>query len=285
MQAEAYFKEAVQQLLVVYPKAEAEELMYWVYEDKLLIKKAHLKLFDKEIGLAEEITLNAILKRLLLGEPIQYILGYAYFMDFVVNVNKDVLIPRPETEELVNWVSEMANEHKAEALSLLDICTGSGCIALALKKRFSKATISALDVSEVALNTAKKNAKDIGLQIEFIQSSVLDDAGKDLLSKQSASIWICNPPYITESEKAEMHENVLAHEPHLALFVSNEDPLLFYRKTIEAFENAAAAKALFFEISAYQKAALNALCSNRNLAIEFRKDMQGKDRMLRLVKK
>ena len=285
MQAEAYFTHAVKQLLPLYPEAEAEELMYWVYEDKLLIKKAHLRLFNKEIGLVEEITLNHILERLIAGEPIQYILGYAYFMDLVLSVNKDVLIPRPETEELVIWVSEMANEHKAEALSLLDICTGSGCIALALKKRFSKATISALDVSEVALNTAKKNAKDIGLQIEFIQSSVLDDAGKDLLSKQSANIWVCNPPYITEEEKTEMHENVLAHEPHLALFVSNEDPLLFYRKTIEAFENAATAKALFFEISAYQKPALSALCSNRNLAIEFRKDLQGKDRMLRLVKK
>ncbi|OYU95694.1 MAG: protein-(glutamine-N5) methyltransferase, release factor-specific [Bacteroidetes bacterium B1(2017)] len=284
MEVEAYFIEAVKSLESLYSKTEAEELLYWAIEDKLLIKKAHLKLFVKELSLVEEITLNDIVSRLKNGEPIQYILGYAYFLDLILSVNSSVLIPRPETEELVNWVNTIIEETPNLEANYLDICTGSGCIALALKKKHKKAVISALDVSEEALAVVQKNSKNLQLLVQTINSSVLSLEGENLLKNHPSSIWICNPPYITEQEKEAMHENVLAHEPHLALFVPNTDPLLFYRKVLTCFLGSAKARHLFFEISEYQKLSLEDLCKGAQLDFEFKKDLQGKDRMLRLSK-
>lgn len=282
-----YFNEAVQKLMPLYTKAEAEELMYWVYEDKLLIKKAHLKLFVKELGLAEIITLNFVLNRLKNGEPIQYILGYAYFMDLVLEVNSSVLIPRPETEELVNWCLQVALEgdFTDSELSVLDICTGSGCIALALKKKLPNANITALDISEEAIFLVEKNAKSLNLPIHLITNSVLSNAGKKILEENQAQIWLSNPPYITEAEKDQMHQNVLDFEPHLALFVPNSNPLLFYSSILEAFINAAKAKHLLFEISEYQKEALTHIFMGKSVNFTFKKDLQGKDRMLLISKK
>jgi release factor glutamine methyltransferase len=282
-----YFNEAVQKLMPLYTKAEAEELMYWVYEDKLLIKKAHLKLFVKELGLAEEITLNFVLNRLINGEPIQYILGYAYFMDLVLEVNSSVLIPRPETEELVNWCLQIALEEDFtdSELSILDICTGSGCIALALKKKLPNANITALDISEEAISLVEKNAKSLKLPIYLITNSVLSNAGKKILEEHQAQIWVSNPPYITETEKEQMHQNVLDFEPHLALFVPNANPLQFYIHILASFLIAAKAEYLFFEISEYQKEALTNILGCQPINFSFKKDLQGKDRMLLISKK
>ena len=282
-----YFNEAVQRLKTLYPQTEAEELMYWVYEDKLLIKKAHLKLFVKELGVAEEITLDFVLNRLLKGEPIQYILGYAYFMDLVLEVNSHVLIPRPETEELVNWCLQLIREKELAIpeLTILDICTGSGCIALALKKKLPQASIDALDISEEAISLVKKNAISLKLPVNLLTNSVLSESGKAILVNHHAQIWISNPPYITETEKEQMHQNVLDFEPHLALFVANTNPLQFYIIILEAFLLAAKAKHLFFEISEYQKEALTAILVGKSINFSFKKDLQGKDRMLLISKK
>jgi release factor glutamine methyltransferase len=282
-----YFNEAVQKLQTLYSQAEAEELMYWVYEDKLLIKKAHLKLFVKELGVAEEITLNFVLNRLRKGEPIQYILGYAYFMDLVLEVNSHVLIPRPETEELVNWCLQLIHEKELAIpeLNILDICTGSGCIALALKKKLPAASIDALDISEEAISMVAKNATSLKLPIELHTNSVLSPVGKAFLANHHAQIWISNPPYITETEKEQMHQNVLDFEPHLALFVPNSNPLLFYSNILETFINAAKAKHLLFEINEYQKDALILIVSEKPVNFTFKKDLQGKDRMLLISKK
>jgi release factor glutamine methyltransferase len=285
MEAIDYFTEAVQRLGALYTKTEAEELMYWVFEDKLLIKRAHLKLFVKEIGLGEEIILNGILNRLLRGEPIQYILGYAYFMDLVLEVNSTVLIPRPETEELVNWCLQLIEEQKLSEINLLDICTGSGCIALALKKKLPHANISALDISEEALEIVTKNSRSLKLPIHLIQGSVLSAEGQEKMKNNLVQIWLCNPPYITESEKEKMHQNVLDFEPHLALFVPNTDALLFYRNVLKAFIEADKATHLLFEISEYQQERLRILLSEQNLDFTFKKDLQGKDRMLLISKK
>ncbi|MCF8253521.1 MAG: peptide chain release factor N(5)-glutamine methyltransferase [Bacteroidia bacterium] len=291
VQAETFFDESVEKLADLYSKKEAEELMYWVYEDVLLIKRAHLRLFNKELGVSESLKLNEIVSRLRNGEPIQYILGRAYFLDLVLNVNKHVLIPRPETEELVNWVCDyltannlVQTELNPNKRNLLDICTGSGCIGLAIKKRFKNLNISGVDISKEAIELVKSNAKNLGLEIGLNQTDILTEEGKKLILKQQSEIWVCNPPYIRESEKEEMHKNVLEFEPHLALFVSNNDPLLFYKTVINYFTESVQTKALFFEISEYQQIALTEFLNGKGFQYEFRKDLQGKDRMLQILK-
>jgi release factor glutamine methyltransferase len=285
LEAVEYYNEAVQKLQPLYSEAEARELMFWVYEDVLLIKKAHLHFFEKELSFTEEFQLNGILERLKNGEPIQYILGYAYFMDLVLQVNAHVLIPRPETEELVAMVvAYVKARSEPNPVALLDICTGSGCIALALKKQLPLLQVEALDVSQEAIAVAQLNSKNLNLPITYIAASVLDQTGTSYLQQCKAQVWVSNPPYITEAEKQAMHPNVLQHEPHLALFVEHEDALLFYRKISEAFIKNNNATALFFETSEYQGEALLNMAQELGLKTSLAKDMQGKERFLKLFK-
>ncbi|MDP1727008.1 MAG: peptide chain release factor N(5)-glutamine methyltransferase [Bacteroidota bacterium] len=286
MQAVNYFIQSVQKLEKIYPKEEATQIMHWVFEDILLIKKKHLQFLDKEIGFAEELKLNPILERLLNGEPLQYILGYAYFRNLCLAVNKHVLIPRPETEELVEWmITEINNYYGKEyPLNILDIGTGSGCIALSLKNELKNFEVSALDVSQEALNVAKNNSVKLKLNIHFEKGSILDDTCKNWIQTQKFDVIVSNPPYITEKEKNEMHLNVLSHEPHLALFVPDEEPLLFYRHILNTFIQCESTKFLFFEISEFQETALKELCESYFLNFEFKQDLQGKTRMLMIRK-
>ncbi len=287
MQAFEYFIQSVQKLEKIYPKEEATQIMHWVFEDILLIKKKHLQFLDKEIGFAEELKLNPILERLLNGEPLQYILGYAYFRNLCLTVNKHVLIPRPETEELVEWMlTEINNSYDKEyPVKILDIGTGSACIALSLKNELKNSEVSALDVSPEAINIAKNNSVKLKLDIHFEEGSILDDTCKNWIQTQNFDVMVSNPPYITEKEKKEMHLNVLSHEPHLALFVPNEEPLLFYKHILNTFILSDSTKFLFFEISEFQESALKELCESHALNFEFKKDLQGKMRMLRVWKK
>lgn len=285
MQAEAYFHYASPLLQKLYPKEEAEAILYWVFEDVLLIKKAHLRLFNKELDQAEEMKLSQILDRLLKGEPIQYILGYAYFRDFVLFVQAGVLIPRPETEELVDLIlTEYKCSDVQPELSFLDICSGSGCIAIALKKHFEECKVSAIDISPIALDTIRINAKNLNAEIEVNQVDVLSTEGQQYLKDSEATVWVCNPPYITQKEQADMHPNVLEFEPHLALFVPNEAPLLFYETILNAFMDSVRAEQLFFEISEYQEEALTKLLEKSELEFVFYQDLPGKTRMLHLKK-
>lgn len=285
MEAVYYFNEAVQKLQPLYNEIEARELMYWVFEDVLLIKKAHLHLFEKELSFTEEFQLNNILERLLKGEPIQYILGYAYFMDLVLKIGPEVLIPRPETEELVQMVANyLMARSEPNPIAVLDICTGSGCIALALKKKLPMLEITALDVSQEALKIAQENSKNLKLPINTIAASVLDQTGTAYLHECKAQVWVSNPPYITQTEKSSMHPNVLNYEPHLALFVENEDALLFYRKISYAFIENNSAQALFFETSEYQEDSLINMAKEFHLKASLERDLQGKIRFLKLFK-
>lgn len=286
MQAFEYFKQSVQQLEKIYPKEEATQIMHWVFEDILLIKKNHLQFLDKEIGYTEELKLNPILERLLNGEPLQYILGYAYFRNLCLAVNKHVLIPRPETEELVEWMVSGINNYynKEHPVKILDIGTGSACIALSLKNEIRNSQVSAIDISNEALNIARHNSINQKLDIHFNESSILDDFCKNWVQSQNFDVMVSNPPYITENEKSEMHLNVLNHEPHMALFVPDEDPLLFYRHILNTFLISDSAKLLFFEISEFQEEALKKLCETYALNTEFKKDLQGKMRMLKVMK-
>lgn len=284
MQAFEFFIQSVQKLEKIYPNEEATQIMHWVFEDILLIKKKHLQFLDKEIGFAEELKLNPILERLSSGEPLQYILGYAYFRSLCLAVNKHVLIPRPETEELVEWMINEINNYygKVQPVKILDIGTGSGCIALSLKNEIRNSQVSALDISNEALNVAKGNSVKLKLDIYFKEGSILDDSCKNWVQTQNFDVMVSNPPYITENEKSQMHLNVLNHEPNIALFVPDEDPILFYSHILNTFLTSDSAKFLFFEISEFQQSALKDLCESHSLKFEFKKDLQGKMRMLKV---
>lgn len=209
--------------------------------------------------------------------PIQYILGETEFYGLPFYVNESVLIPRPETEELVDWITK-ENNRNAE-LNILDIGTGSGCIAIALKYEFANSSVDAFDISEKALETAKSNAIMNNLDVHFMQADILN-------APDSTTKWdiiVSNPPYITEQEKDGMLPNVLDYEPHLALFVPDNDPLLFYRKIAQfAQQHLQPAGKLYFEINRSSgKQCLDLLTEMGYQKVELRKDISGNDRMVR----
>ncbi|QNN44321.1 peptide chain release factor N(5)-glutamine methyltransferase [Pedobacter roseus] len=227
----------------------------------------------------------SILNDLQIGKPIQHILEEAHFYGLVFKVNEHVLIPRPETEELVEWIISVCSIQFAlnsfespKKLSVLDIGTGSGCIPITLKKHLSNTRVATLDVSADAIAVAKQNARQIGVDINFINADILT-----FQSEEKFDIIVSNPPYIRDLEKNEMHNNVLLHEPHLALFVSDENPLIFYKAIAEfAKTNLKPNGQLFFEINEYLgKETVEMLDGKGFKNIELRKDMQGKDRMVR----
>lgn len=221
---------------------------------------------------------NGILKELKTGNPVQYVLGETLFYGLSFKVNPAVLIPRPETEELVEWVLESVAAEAMCGLQILDVGTGSGCIAVVLKKHLDTAGVFALDVSKDSLSMASDNAIINEVVINFIEADIRKYSGRETFD-----VIVSNPPYITTNEKREMHENVLAHEPHLALFVSNEDPLVFYKAIADfALLNLKPDGFLFFEINEHLgKETVQMLNDKSFIDIELRRDMQGKDRMIK----
>ena len=223
---------------------------------------------------------NAILAELQLEKPIQYITGEAWFFRLRFEVNENTLIPRPETEELVEWILSSSIIHHPS--SILDIGTGTGCIPISLKTNLPKANVSAIDVSEKALEVAKRNAISNKVDISFIQANILEV--EDL--SQYFDIIVSNPPYVRNLEKEEIKKNVLDYEPHLALFVEDTDALLFYRKIAQlALKNLTPNGLLFFEINQYLGKETVELLENLGFKnIELKKDMYGNDRMIRCKK-
>ena len=215
---------------------------------------------------------NAILADLQQEKPIQYITGEAWFYGLQFEVNENTLIPRPETEELVEWIIESwkleagswkSNSVKSSEveMKILDIGTGSGCIPISLKVNLPQANVSAIDVSEQALEVAKRNAASNKVKINFIQTNILEVI--DL--NQNFDIIVSNPPYVRNLEKQEIKKNVLDYEPHLALFVEDTDALLFYRKIAQlALKNLSSNGLLFFEINQYLGKEMIALLENMN---------------------
>lgn len=216
-------------------------------------------------------------EHLISGKPIQYILGKAWFMGQNFTVNENVLIPRPETEELVEWIISYANI-KNKILSILDIGTGSGCIAIALKKALPHCEVSALDISKEALKLAQLNANNLNVSIQWMEQNILDTVALE----KAYDIIVSNPPYIPIREKESMQKQVVNFEPSLALFVPDEDPLIFYR-TIAKMAKQSLSKngQLFFEIHYDQGNAILALLNELNFHAELRQDSFGKDRMIR----
>lgn len=211
------------------------------------------------------------------GKPIQYIIGKSWFLGNDYFVNESVLIPRPETEELVEWVSEYAQIIN-KPLQIADIGTGSGCIAIALSLLLPDATVTGIDISEDALQVAQKNATALAANIEWVQQDILMSASLP----GNYDIMVSNPPYIPIREKATMQDQVTLHEPDIALFVTNEDTLIFYKMIARLGKQALNKNGqLFFEIHYDQGPALLKLLDEMNYHAELRQDMFGKDRMIR----
>jgi len=193
----------------------------------------------------ELLKLKDVIKQLKDEKPIQYILGEADFLDFKFQVNENILIPRPETEQLVLLAKKFFDANSYIPNTILDIGTGSGCIAIAMKKLFPQSNVIGIDLSQSAIDLAEKNARKYELNVEFYQLDIL----KDDFNLYNYDVLISNPPYVLEYEKDEMNDNVTKWEPHSALFVPNEDPLIFYKKIINEFFRNRKSKFAFFEIN------------------------------------
>ncbi len=274
-------------LAPIYQESEAEAIFYIALKAVLNYNRAAFILQKVEdLTNTNLIKFEAILNELKQQKPIQYILGETIFYGLPFKVNPNALIPRPETEELLAWVLETIVTNKfnannpAQPLTILDIGTGSGCIPIALKKHLPAATVFGLDISAKALKTAKENATLNQVTVQFIKANILDI--KTLTPNITYNIIISNPPYITQQEKPTMQKNVLAYEPHLALFVSNQNPLIFYQAIANfALNNLAANGLLFFEINEkYATEVMQLLAAKNFKNISLKKDMQGKDRMI-----
>jgi release factor glutamine methyltransferase len=268
----------------VYDANEIEALTLLIINEISGSSKAQIKAFpEKEITIEQAKRLNEILSRTKSGEPVQYVLGYTEFYGLPFNVSPTVLIPRPETEELVEWVLNSVNDKQSKA-SILDIGTGSGCIAISIKKNLPGALVSAIDISKKALETAKQNAILNGVDVDFIQADILKF--KSAIEDPKFEIIISNPPYVTLYDKTQMHTNVTDFEPHSALFVPEDDPLLFYKAIADfALDNLNDNGLLFLEINeSLGKETVELLESKGFKAIVLRKDMSGRDRMIRGTK-
>lgn len=229
--------------------------------------------WDREPGVAENDLFRAVLAGLKTHKPIQYLLGEAFFYGSVFKVNESVLIPRPETEELIEWILESVVAPSA----IIDFGTGSGCIAISLKKHLKDTALTAVDISKEAIHVATENAALNGAEVDFINADILN-----FRTEAKFDVIVSNPPYITGQEMAAMHQNVLAHEPHLALFVPDERPLLFYEAIADfAKSNLKEGGLLFFEINEHLgKETMEMLKGKSFTFIDLKKDMQGKDRMI-----
>ncbi|MFE3871773.1 peptide chain release factor N(5)-glutamine methyltransferase [Flavobacterium sp. ZS1P70] len=280
MKIKEYRSQFIQELTSIYDAGEAESFFYLILEKKNNLKRIDLALRpDLEFSQEEILVWNSILEQLKKEIPIQYLLGKTSFYGLDFEVNENVLIPRPETEELVEWIlSNNRISHESKNLKILDIGTGSGCIAISLAKNIPNSEVYAIDVSEKALATAKKNAELNKVKVTFINQNILET--KDLL--QQFDIIVSNPPYVRNLEKEEIKKNVLDNEPHLALFVEDNDALIFYKKIAElAQKNLSEQGQLFFEINQYLgKEMINLLEKMNFKNIELRKDIYGNDRMI-----
>jgi len=277
MRIREYRSHFVDTLAPIYDLDEAESFFYLVLEDKKKLKRIDLAL-NTEATFSEDEVLqwNEILEKLKRYIPIQYILGKTHFYGLEFEVNENVLIPRPETEELVDWI--ISNNSKSANLKVLDIGTGSGCIAISLAKNLQDAHVSAVDVSEKALATAEKNAQNNQVKVNFIRKDILKT--EDL--EQQFDIIVSNPPYVRNLEKEEIKQNVLDHEPHLALFVDDQNALIFYQKITElAQKNLSKNGQLYFEINQYLGKEMMDLLEQKGFQqMELRKDIYGNNRMV-----
>jgi len=277
--ARAYFKDRLQ---IQFSESELKSM--W---KQLICKRFDWN--DSEFLLSSEnrmsesdlLYVRSFVKRLQANEPFQYILGETTFCDLTLICDSRALIPRPETEELVAWISELLNLN-----SIIDVCSGSGCIALGLKSNFPKANVFGVDLSQDANNLAQSNAIRNNLSVDFYKADALDLNSEFWKNVDSVDVIVSNPPYITQNEKAFMNPNVLDYEPHLALFVPNDSPIIFYERIARlALQKLNQNGFLFYELNpdfADQVIEMSKILGFSN--IELKNDLQGKKRMLKAQK-
>jgi release factor glutamine methyltransferase len=281
---------ALQRVGEVYDARESRNIVNELFRHYLNLSSADLIVkANDSISESQMLLVYKALKRIANKEPLQYVLGKAYFFGMDLHVSPAVLIPRPETEELVRWILEAIRPNNYSAIegqivpndySVLDIGTGSGAIALALKKAQPTWEVCGLDVSKEALQVAQRNSTELELEVGWKEVDILAENFPE-------GNWNCivsNPPYIPVSEGSEMRPSVVQHEPHLALFVPENDPLLFYRRILELANNCESVQQVFFEIHENYFRETLALGESMGWKGELKKDLQGKERMLLFTK-
>ena len=272
---------ALQRVGEVYEAREARNVVNELFRHYLNLSAADLVVKANDtVSESQMLLIYKAAKRIAQHEPLQYVLGSAYFFGMDLHVNNAVLIPRPETEELVKWILEEIKPNDYSVHSVLDIGTGSGAIALALKKAQPNWNVCGVDVSKEALQVAQRNSTELQLEVDWKEVDILNE-------KLPGGNWTCivsNPPYITISEGSEMRPSVVEHEPHLALFVPENDPLLFYRRILELANNCETVQQVFFEIHENYATETLALGESIGWKGELKKDLQGKFRMLLFTK-
>ena len=265
------------ELMQFYSKKEAQNLAFWsIHSISTLSRSEYLLSSNSPLSLDTVSFYQSVVSRLQKFEPLQYILGECEFYGLSFKVSPSCLIPRPETEELVHWILQH-NFTKA-----LDIGTGSACIPIALAKH-KEAQITALDISSDALSIARENAKKNTVNIHFIEHDIFND----IELKTSFDLIVSNPPYVLESEKSLMNNNVLDYEPHLALFVSDNEALVYYKRIIDFSKvHLQREGLLFLEINEQKSVEIKELLENNGFKnVLIKKDMQGKNRMVKAVRK
>ena len=284
---QSLFRDITKALSAVYDQHEARTVAFMLLESLLHVSRVDI-LADKDINFSsiQRNQLQGMLDRLVKHEPVQYVLGVAEFCGLTLEVGPEVLIPRPETEELVQWVCD--DLEGVVSPSIIDVCTGSGCIALALAHRFPEANIRATDLSEAALVVARRNARCLSLPVTFRPADALGgNPFGDEESEQSPlfDVVVSNPPYIRQCERADIDTNVIDFEPEQALFVPDDFPLVFY----EAIAHAALSRlkpggSIYFEInSGLGQQTLAMLSSLGYTHTELRRDLYSNDRMVKVT--
>ncbi|WP_286965146.1 peptide chain release factor N(5)-glutamine methyltransferase [Flavobacterium sp. UBA4854] len=281
MKIKQYRTQFIKELAPFYDAYEAESFFYLILENKHQLRQIDLAL-NHELAFDENdfVVWDELLKQLKKEVPIQYLLGKTNFYGLDFEVNENVLIPRPETEELVEWIiNENTSRDKNKKIRILDIGTGTGCIAISLAKNLPNAEVFGIDVSKKAIETAKRNAVANNVDVTFMLLNILE---AEEFSNQF-DIIVSNPPYVRNLEKVEIKKNVLDYEPHLALFVEDNDPLIFYRKIASLAQNGLQKKGkLYFEINQYLGKEMIELLENMSFEnVELRKDIYDNDRMVK----
>ena len=272
----------------IYPSEEVQSFFNLLANKHLSLSRIDIAIQpDKIVSEVKVLEFKKAISRLENFEPIQYIIGDTEFFGLPFLVNKDVLIPRPETEELVSWIIK---DSKNKQASILDVGTGSGCIAISLANKLKNATVSAIDISDKSLSIAKQNAMLNDVKVNFIKVDVLEFEFSEQLKSHLDSkydVIVSNPPYVRMLEKELMQPNVIEHEPDIALFVEDEDPLLFYRKISQLSKQYLKQDGvLYFEINEYLSKEMKVMLDSEEFKnIEIKKDIFEKDRMIKCIRK
>lgn len=282
---ESYF-DFIEKLKTIYEDREAENISDWVFESATGLKKwERRETKNQPLNEKVEKKIEKYLQELLLHKPVQYVLNETWFYKMKFFVDENVLIPRPETEELIEWIVNDFNKEKdSKPTNIIDIGTGSGCIPIALKKELPDSNITAIDVSERALLVAKKNAENLHAIIHFSAIDFLNEnTWKSLLIYDTI---VSNPPYIPIREKEILSKNVIDFEPGIALFVANNDPYIFYKKITQFSKKHLKENGkIYVEVHEEYAKEVKAIFEQAGFISKIKKDIYGKERMVRAVKK